>query len=153
MLRTSDGAQLDTAGHVVVKEDPSSFAVALHDGVEGLRTQAVTWPTHTQSPPSGHYVPLTRSRTRGLQLTHGVDGLGHLMGLNSATPVLVEHHEVLLPAVEGSEQLLELVEAHLAGVISLRGLQLRLNSQRGRETVDTRRGSADITRIHPASQS
>lgn len=48
--RTSDRAQLDAAGHVVVKEDPSTFAVALDDGVEGLRTEAVTCPTHSRPP-------------------------------------------------------------------------------------------------------
>lgn len=66
-------------------------------------------------------------------LTHGVDGLGHLARLHCAAPVLVKHHEVLLPAVERREQLLELVEAHLASVVSLCGRQLRLNSQRETE--------------------
>lgn len=117
-LRTSDSAQFDTASHVVVKEDPSSFAVALHDGVESLGTEAVTWPTHSkhQSSSSHTWRPEHES-TR--QLTHGVDGLGHLMRLNGSTPVLVKHHEVLLPAVERCEEFLELVEAHLARVISL----------------------------------
>lgn len=40
---TSESSQFDTAGHVVVEEDSSSFAVALHDGAQSLRTDAVTW--------------------------------------------------------------------------------------------------------------
>lgn len=52
-------------------------------------------------------------------LTHGVDCLGHLMRFNSAAPVLVKHHEMLLPAVQGREQILELIEAHLACKIPL----------------------------------
>lgn len=119
-LRTSDRAQFDTASHVVVKEDPSSFAVALHDGVESLGTEAVTWPTRSKHQSSSHtWRPEHESTGRGLQLTHGVDGLGHLMRLNGSTPVLVKHHEVLLPAVERREEFLELIEAHLARVISL----------------------------------
>lgn len=54
-----------------------------------------------------------------VRLTHGVDGLAHLVRLHGSTPVLVEHHEVLLPAVQSCEQLLELVEAHLARVVPL----------------------------------
>lgn len=59
------------------------------------------------------------SNIRHVRLTHGVDGLAHLVRFHGATPVLVEHHEVLLPAVQGREQLLELVEAHLARVVPL----------------------------------
>lgn len=54
-------------------------------------------------------------------LTHSRDGLGHLMGFHRATPVLVKHHEVLLPATQGSKQLLELIEAQLSGHVSLVG--------------------------------
>lgn len=144
-LRTSDGAQFDTASHVVVKVDPSSFAVALHDAVESLGTEAVTWPTHSQPPCSlsGASAYHTRkpehgSTRRGLQLTHAVDGLGHLMRLNSSTSVLVKHHEVLLPAIQRREEFLELIEAHLARVIFLQVLKLRLNSQR--DGMDAQRG-------------
>lgn len=38
---TCESSQFDTTGHVVVEEDPSSFAVALEDGVQSLRTDAV----------------------------------------------------------------------------------------------------------------
>lgn len=62
-------------------------------------------------------------------LTHAVDGLVHLVRFHRSAPVLVEHHEVLLPAVQSREQLLELVEAHLARVISLMDVWLRLNNQ------------------------
>lgn len=38
-----ESSQFDTAGHVVIKEDSSSFVVALDDGVQSLRTDAVAW--------------------------------------------------------------------------------------------------------------
>lgn len=57
--------------------------------------------------------------SHSVTLTHSVDGLAHLVRLHGSTPVLVEHHEVLLPAVQSCEQLLELVEAHLARVVPL----------------------------------
>lgn len=60
-----------------------------------------------------------RASGEACKLTHGVDGLGHLMRLDGSTSVLVKHHEVLLPAVERREEFLELIEAHLARVISL----------------------------------
>lgn len=41
--RTCESSQFDTAGHVVIKEDSSSFVVALDDGVQSLRTDAVAW--------------------------------------------------------------------------------------------------------------
>lgn len=52
-------------------------------------------------------------------LTHSVDCLRHLVRLDGPAPVLVKHHEVLLPAVQGSKQLLELIKAHLACKIPL----------------------------------
>lgn len=41
------------------------------------------------------------------------------MRFYGAAPVLVEHHKVLLPAVQRREQVLELIETHLAGKIPL----------------------------------
>lgn len=41
--RTCESSQFDTAGHVVIKEDSSSFVVALDDGIQSLRTDAVAW--------------------------------------------------------------------------------------------------------------
>lgn len=51
------------------------------------------------------------------------------MRFHRPAPVLIEHHEVLLPAVQRREELLELVEAHLARVISLRDVWLSFNNQ------------------------
>lgn len=39
---TCEGPQFDTAGHVVVEIDSSSFVVALDDGVQSLRTDTVS---------------------------------------------------------------------------------------------------------------
>lgn len=41
------------------------------------------------------------------------------MRFNGPAPVLVKHHEVLLPAVQSREQILELIETHLACEIPL----------------------------------
>lgn len=40
---TRERSQLDTTGHVVVKVDSPSSVVALDDGVQSLRTDAVAW--------------------------------------------------------------------------------------------------------------
>lgn len=55
------------------------------------------------------------------------------MRFHRSAPVLVGHHEVLLPAVQGREQLLELIEAHLARVIFLVDGWLSFNNQAGVE--------------------
>lgn len=39
--RTRERSQLDTTGHVIIKVDSPSSAVALYDGVQSLRTDAV----------------------------------------------------------------------------------------------------------------
>lgn len=56
------------------------------------------------------------------------------MRLHRSAPVLVKHHEVLLPAVQSCEQLLELVEAHLARVVPLVDDWLSFNSGRVQST-------------------
>lgn len=61
-------------------------------------------------------------------LTHSVDCLSHLVRFNSTTPVVVHHHEVLLPAVQSREQLLELVETHLACKVPLVTVWLSFNN-------------------------
>lgn len=38
---TCESSQFDTAGHVVIEEDPPSFVVAFDDGVQSLRTDTV----------------------------------------------------------------------------------------------------------------
>ena len=43
----------------------------------------------------------------------------HLLRVHSPTSIPVDGHEVLLPTVEHSPQLLELVETHGAGHVSL----------------------------------
>lgn len=54
------------------------------------------------------------------------------MRLHRPAPVLVEHHEVLLPAVQSREQLLELAEAHLAREVPLVRMRLSLKRTCGR---------------------
>lgn len=61
-------------------------------------------------------------------LTHGVDGLRHLVRFHSPAPVLVVHHEVLLPAVQSREQILELAEAHLTCEVPLLKAWLSFNN-------------------------
>lgn len=41
LFLTCESSQFDTAGHVVIEEDPSSFVVAFDDGVQSLRTDTV----------------------------------------------------------------------------------------------------------------
>jgi len=40
-VRTCETTQSDTAGHIVIKEDPAPFVVALYDCVQGLGADAV----------------------------------------------------------------------------------------------------------------
>lgn len=67
-----------------------------------------------------------------VRLTHAVDCLVHFVRFHRSAPVLVEHHEVLLPAVQSREQLLELIEAHLARVVPLVDAWLSFNAGRAR---------------------
>lgn len=57
------------------------------------------------------------------------------MRFHRSAPVLVEHHEVLLPAVQSCKQLLELVEAHLASVVPLVDVWLSFNNGRGQSAT------------------
>ena len=41
-LGTCESSKFDTAGHVVIKVDSSSFVVALDDCIQSLRTDTVT---------------------------------------------------------------------------------------------------------------
>jgi len=63
---TCERSQFDAAGHVVVEEDPPSFAVALDDDVQRLRTDAVScWRGRRDGHVNGH---LNRpSKQAGLQ--------------------------------------------------------------------------------------
>lgn len=45
LFLTCESSQFDTAGHVVIEEDPPSFVVAFDDGVQSLRTDTVAWKT------------------------------------------------------------------------------------------------------------